>query len=87
MTCSGVPTLPDRLSGHAARDSRDRRGLLLAAAQLLYSRLLRCTGDVAVGSISAANFFERGGGSCFNTGRQGTKLLIFTVAYLRLINW
>jgi hypothetical protein len=39
------------------------------------------------GSISAANFFERSGGSCFNTGRQGTKLLIFTVAYLRLINW
>jgi hypothetical protein len=29
------------------------------------------------GSISAANFFERGGGSCFNTGRQGTTLLIF----------
>jgi hypothetical protein len=39
------------------------------------------------GAISAANFFERGGGSCFNTGRQGTKMLIFTVAYLRLINW
>jgi hypothetical protein len=43
--------------------------------------------DDRLGSISAANFFERGGGSCFNTGRQGTKLLIFTVAYLRLIDW
>jgi hypothetical protein len=37
--------------------------------------------------ISAASFFERGGGSCFDTGRQGAKLLIFTVVYLRLINW
>jgi hypothetical protein len=43
--------------------------------------------NVGIGSISAANFFERSGGSCFNTGRQGTKLLIFTEAYLRLINW
>jgi hypothetical protein len=29
------------------------------------------------GSKPAANFFERGGGTYFNTGRQGTKLLIF----------
>jgi hypothetical protein len=36
---------------------------------------------------AVANFCDRHGGTCFNTGHQGTKLLIFAVVYLGLIKW